>query len=174
MDDTLETHFGFKRITAQNWQHGGLPLGMLPDNAHDWIPAFLDPHLESHVPSEIARLFEVARGCMVYAWFFYPLLALGSEQCYRVLEAAVRLRCEQAGIATKRQTKNGKTIRTSFAENIESLIKAGIIPESDKMRWEAIRNLRNIGSHPEFQKILSPGIAIPNLFTTAELLNALF
>jgi Domain of unknown function (DUF4145) len=102
-----------------------------------------------------------------------PLLALGAEQCSRVLEAAVRLRCEQAGIPTTKQTKKGKTIHTPFAENIKSLVKAGIIHESDKMRWDAIRGLRNIGSHPESQTILSPGMAIADLFTTAELLNAL-
>jgi hypothetical protein len=106
--------------------------------------------------------------------FFYPLLALGAEQCFRVLEAAVRLQCKQAGIPTTIQTKKGKTIPTPFAENIESLIKAGVIPEADKMLWKAIRILRNIGSHPESQTILSPGMSISHLFTTAELLNALF
>lgn len=134
MSETCETHFGFKRVTAQNWQDGDVPRVFeltAPDN---WIEAHLQPQLSPNVPHEVAALFEVARGSMIYGWFFDPLITLGAEQCYRVLEAAVRKRCEQAGIPTKRQTKSGKIIETKFVENIEAFIKTGVIAVADRPR----------------------------------------
>ena len=53
MSHTPETYLGFKRITADNWQRGGLPPGMLPENADDWLLVLLEPQLGSHVPTEI-------------------------------------------------------------------------------------------------------------------------
>jgi hypothetical protein len=85
MSDSSKT-FGFKRITAENWQDADVPrlFGLTtPDN---WIGAHLQPQLSPNVPQEIAALFEVARGSMIYGWFFYPLITLGAEQCYRVLD----------------------------------------------------------------------------------------
>lgn len=174
MSEASETHFGFKRVTAENWQEADVPrlFGLTtPDN---WIGAHLQPQLSPTVPQEIASLFEVARGSMIYGWFFYPLITLGAEQCYRVLEAAVRKRCEQAGIPTKRQTKKGKLIDLRFVENIESLMKAGIIDATDRLGWDATRKLRNIASHPDSQTILAPGMTIGLLVSAAELLNGLF
>ena len=172
MSDASETHFGFKRITTENWQDADVPrlFGLTtPDN---WIGAHLQPQLSPNVPQEIAALFEVARGSMIYGWFFYPLITLGAEQCYRVLEAAVRKRCEQAGIPTKRQNKKGKLFEVRFVDNIESLITAGIIQAAARPHWEVIRQLRNIASHPESQMILTPGIAISHLVSTADLLDS--
>ncbi len=111
---------------------------------------------------------------MIYGWFFYPLITLGAEQCYRVLEAAVRKRCEQAGIPTQRQNKRGKMIETKFVENIESLIKTGIIAVADRPHWNATRELRNIASHPDSQTILAPGTTIGLLVSAADLLNSLY
>jgi hypothetical protein len=174
MSDAPETHFGFKRITAENWQDADVPrlFGLTPPD--NWIEAHLQPKLGPNVPQEIAALFEVARGSMIYGWFFYPLITLGAEQCYRVLEAAVRKRCEQAGIPTKRQTKKGKMIDVRFVENVESLINAGIIAATDRPHWEAIRKLRNIASHPDSQTILAPGATIGILVSAADLLNSLY
>jgi hypothetical protein len=174
MTDASETHFGFRRITAENWQDADVPrlFGLTtPDN---WIETYLEPQLGPNVPREITSLFEVARGSMIYGWFFYPLITLGAEQCYRVLEAAVRKRCEQAAIPTKRQNKKGKLIDLRFVENIESLINAGIIAATDRPHWDAIRNLRNIASHPDSQMILAPGMTIGLLVSAADLLNSLY
>jgi hypothetical protein len=41
------------------------------------------------VPEPIRELFDVARGAMIYGWFFYPLFRLGEDQLHRVVEAAV-------------------------------------------------------------------------------------
>ncbi len=139
-----------------------------------WIEAHLKPHLKQNVPREVASLFEVARGSMIYGWFFYPLITLGAEQCYRVLEAAARKRCEQAGIPTQRPTKKGKMIDTKFVDNIDSLIKVGIIAAADSSRWDVTRKLRKIASHPDSQTILAPGTTIGLLVSPAGLLNNLY
>jgi len=79
-----------KRLSRTNWleadHHGG------PDqvDAEAWRDAFLAIRLDPRVPAQIAAMFEAARGCMIYGSFFAPLVTLGVEHCYRLLEAAVR------------------------------------------------------------------------------------
>lgn len=60
----------------------------------------LDINLTEKAPLEVRRMFEVARGAVVYGYFFYPLYVLGAEQLFRVAEAAVTLKCEQMGAKT--------------------------------------------------------------------------
>jgi hypothetical protein len=174
MSDATEAHFGFKRITAENWREAGLPPLYELATPENWIEAHLKPQLGANVPPDIAALFEVARGCMIYGWFFYPLLTLAAEQCYRVLEAAVRKRCEQVGIPTTLQNKKGKTIQTRFVDNIASLIDAGILDAAQQPRWTTIRQLRNIASHPESQMIMTLGMTIDQLVLTTDWLNSLY
>lgn len=174
MSETSQKNFGFKRITAENWQDADVPKLFGLVTPCSWLEAHLEPQLSSTVPQDIASLFEVARGSMIYGWFFYPLITLATEQCYRVIEAAVRKRCQQAGIPTKKQSKSGRTIETKFVQNIESLIGAGIIAEADRSRWDVTRRLRNITSHPDFQMILPPGTTTSHLVSTAEMLNSLY
>ena len=174
MSEAPETPFGFKRITAENWQQADVPKLFRLMTPDAWIEAHLRPKLKPNVPEEIASLFEVTRGSMIYGWFFYPLITLATEQCFRVLEAAARKRCEKAGIPTKRPTKKGKIIYKSFVENIESLVKAGIIETKDRSDWNVARQLRNIASHPDSQMILAPGATIGLLVSAADLLNSLY
>jgi hypothetical protein len=67
---------GVKKITISSWQE--------PDEApvvwrqitssakmkEDWLKLFLRPELNSNVPSELAKLLEVARPAMIYSWYF--------------------------------------------------------------------------------------------------------
>lgn len=66
MSDASETHFGFKRITAENWQEADIPRLFGLTTLDNWIEAHLQPQLGANVPQEIASLFEVARGSMIY------------------------------------------------------------------------------------------------------------
>jgi len=140
-------------------------------NEEQWIKFFFLPKLDSKVPPEIAKLLEVARGAMIYGWNFYPLLTLGVEQCYRLLDTGTRVRCNQLGILTK---KNGGKGNTSFKENTDALMKHGLISKADEIRWNAVRNLRNWSSHPERQSLFDPGQAQGILLTTVNFLNDLF
>jgi hypothetical protein len=142
----------------------------------------MQPQLGPNVPAEIAALLEVARGAMIYGWFFYPLITLAAEQCSRVLEAGVKACCVERGIPTQRlnkngsplRTKNGRPIETSYSENIAMLIKAKVIPASDAGLWTAEREFRNLASHLERQMIFTPGANLGMLQTTSDRLNELF
>ncbi len=83
MSETPELHHGFKRITAANWQEPDVRQ-MFPLMTHEvWLEVHLRPKLNTKIPEEVSALFEVARGAMIYGWFFYPLIALVDRFCER-------------------------------------------------------------------------------------------
>lgn len=175
MNSRPETHHGFKRITPENWLEPDVTK-LFPDiPPRSWVEAHLAPNLSPQVPEDILALFEVARGAIIYGWFFYPLLTLGAEQTQRVMEAAARQRCLELGIAQpKVNQKTGRRTEPRFFEQIEALVARGTIGPGEAQRWKATRNLRNHASHPGRQTILSPGMAWGTLHTCAELINKLF
>jgi hypothetical protein len=87
---------GFKRLTAENWSDPDpvnrhfariSPIaGPVSMEGGDWAREFLAVSVADHVPKEVADLFAVARGAMLYGWFFYPLFRIGEEQLFRLLE----------------------------------------------------------------------------------------
>ncbi len=166
--------FGFKKIIPENWLQPDpflrafsklTPNGPEPITSDDLLNDILDPQLSESVPLEVKALFEVARGAMCYGYFFYPLYTLADEQLYRVVETAVSLKCKALSAP--------KRVKT-FAQGIDYLIEVSIIPESEKLRWEGIRGLRNGASHPENQSIVPPGNAIHSLHLIAKIINLLF
>lgn len=152
---------GFKHLTLENWTEADLvnkhfvrlsPLaGRVEMGQDDWARNFLAVDLSEDVPSEIRDLFAIARGAMLYGWFFYPLFRLGEEQLYRVLETAAKLRYREAG---------GTTNRPTYIEVIDSLIGLGFISADERERWTAARKLRNHASHPERAAVVPPGFAL--------------
>ena len=154
----------FSRITRENWlapdRKDYMPLGL---TEQQWIAPFLEPHLEAAVPRDVVRAFEVARGCVIYSWFFFPLATLGLEQCTRVAELAARERCRKL----QQESEN-------FSENLRTLIKSQIISVADESRWRELRDLRNDRSHLNGFILADPGQAAGFLQTAADLINALF
>lgn len=138
-----------------------------------YLRAILEPQLTPVVPEDVRGLFEVARGVMVYGWLFYPLYTLGAEQCYRVVEAAVNLRYQQAGGMQSRVT--GKKARPiDLSAKLQWLTGKGIILEEGKLRWDSLRKLRNMASHPRHQSLCLPTQAISTLCDCSEVINLLF
>ncbi len=133
-------------------------------SGEDWAGIFLGPKLDGKVPEEVHRLFEVARGALTYGYFFYPLYTLAGEQLYRVAEAAVSEKC--ALLAAPK--------RLRFHEQIQFLRDKNVIADVDFPRWDAIRHLRNMSSHPEQQNILPPGMVATTLHLVVENINGLF
>lgn len=134
-----------------------------------WARLFLSVKLNGKVPPEVRDLFAAARGALVYGWFFYPLLAIGEQQLHRVADAAIAHRYRALGGPL---TRGGRL--PSLARRIRWLIAEGVIPEEMARRWDAIRELRNIGSHPEFQMLHLPGDALESLAIVADSVDALF
>ena len=167
---------GYKKLTVENWamadptstpfvQQSVLALRPLEMSGDDWARKFLAIDLADHVPEEICELFSLARATALYGWFYYPLYRLGEEQLYRVLEAAVKLRCKQDSKGER---------RLSFKAAADQLIKVGVIRHKDLERWNATRRLRNRASHPERVTGMPPGQVL-RMFEAAVLdINGIF
>jgi hypothetical protein len=94
--------FGFKRLSLENW----LTVDPVWDafgksEPSEWVHDLLKVNLDPVVPLAIRRLFETARGTLVYSLMFYPLLTIGTEQLFRVLEAAATNQCMAMNAPTK-------------------------------------------------------------------------
>jgi len=171
MSTSLSNTFGFKRLTVENWLtldpvwHGVVMSSSRPDPSDAWVFDLTRTELDPAVPLPIRKLFETARGTLVYSLMFYPLLTLGAEQLFRVLEASASLKCKELTAPPK--------VRT-FEKKIEWLEEKGAITAEEQPRWNAIRHMRNESSHPKDQSIFSPGMVLPILDATVELINPLF
>jgi hypothetical protein len=163
-----------KLINHDNWllaDTGGHGRGA---DAAAWRQAFLAIRLDPTVPAEVARLFEVARGGMVYGYFFQPLLAVGVEQCYRVLESGARSRCAQMGLPVHFADNQGKSHPLSFGHNLSALARHGVIQAADLTLWRQARELRDWVATPEHHKVLNLNYGVTALSRAAELLGKLF
>ena len=165
----------FKQISLDNLRkpddHPSYPSRLRGDK---WVLECLAPRLNSSVPDEVAFLFEVARGSMIYGIFFLPLASLTTEQGFRVLEAGARYRCMQLGLLKKKAAKPDAFPAAQFLKLLAALEEAGWIPEGDVDAWKRTVFLRNSFSHPTSQIIRKRHDAIAQLAYIAELLNRLF
>lgn len=165
---------GYKPITIQNLVEPDITQVFNRGGTEGWVSIFHEVKLSDKVPSKIVGLFEVARGAMIYGWFYYPLLTLATEQCYRIVESAVRIKCEEIGVKTKRKISNGDEVPVSFFKLQDALFSQGVLEQKEGVKWEALRELRNWASHPESQAIMTPGNALDTLRITADQLHDLF
>lgn len=169
------SEFGFKEITLENWSQPDpihsyfvklSPSGeAFPMSGEDWVRPLLKPKLSETVPHDIKALLEVARGAMVYGYFFYPLWTLGAEQLFRVTEAAVSHKCKSLEAPKSKKR---------FEDRIDWLENEKAVSSTDKEKLHYIRKLRNVTSHPESQSILTPGLVIPLLKDIALIINSIF
>ncbi len=164
----------FKLISNKNFTEPDVSRFFPNFTQQSWIDFHLRPRLNPTVPEEIILLYETVRGSMIYGWFFYPLLTLASEQCYRILEVAAHKKCEQLNIPTERILKSGKHRTRDFSELIQELKTYGAINIGDSHKWDAGRSLRNTTSHPQQRMILVPGQTLSILTITVNLINNLF
>lgn len=171
----------FKHLTVSNWAEpdevsssfaafdlvNGRQEDLSPD---DWAERFLAIELSPLVPDAIRDMWGVARGVLLYAWFFYPLYALGEDQLRRVADAAVLLRYQSAG--GPRDPRSGGW--PSLKRRLDWLIERGIISRRVEQRWNATRNLRNYGSHATYARLEMPIGALQSLTILADEINALY
>jgi hypothetical protein len=136
---------GIKSLTVDNWRsvdptpallveldpRAGYPRPITPERSAQY---FLEPQLDSNVPAQIRTMFNVARGVMLYGSFFCPLYTLGTEQLYRVADAATWLRCRQLG----KPLPAGRPEREMFAERVRWLSLDPPTPEF-LAGWRALR-----------------------------------
>lgn len=157
-----EIQFGFKEISNDNFMRPEQFIGYAPPKI--FLDLILDPKLNDNVPEKVQAMFEAARGAIAYGYFFYPLFALGAEQLSRFAEAAAMIRCQQEGAPPG---------VNSFSRYIEWLKSKQIIVH-DFEQWIAIKDLRNITSHPESQQLYTVGITARFLQSTTRIINELY
>ena len=170
------TDYGFKNITVDNWLNPDKLSSSFARfssttgkaqtiSGEDWVRAILKPKLDMSVPKDIQALFEVARGALVYGYFFYPLYTLAGQQLFRIAEAAVTLKCKLIGAPSRVK---------GFKNKIDYLVSKNIIVESNRSSWHGVRELRNIASHPKSQSIMPPGNWVGMLEHMTVKINSLF
>jgi hypothetical protein len=163
-----------KVIDRDNWLQVDAGGHGRSADARKWREAFLAIRLDPAVNPDIARMFEAARGGMLYGYFFQPLMAMGVEQCYRVLENGARARCTEAGLPVNCVDSQGKQHPLSFGHNLRALVKIGLIPEPDLKHWQQAREMRDWVIAPEHQTVLTLDHGVTALTRAAELLGQLF
>lgn len=133
-------------------------------SADEWTEAFLAPHLDDAVPQDIKDMFEAAQAVICYGYFHYPLFKLGSDQLYRVLDAALGHKCRSVG-APKLEC---------FQNRYEWLLKRGYIEYAMEQRWQSAVKLRNETSHANSPSLFPPGVALTGIRIACELINSVF
>ena len=144
-----------KVINHENWLLADACGKRQSADARKWRAAFLSIRLDPAVNREAARMFEAARGGLLYGYFFQPLMALGLEQCYRALESGARARCAQAGLPVFCGDSQGRQHPLSFGHNLRALAKQGLISDADLALWQQARELRDWVAAPEHQATLT-------------------
>jgi hypothetical protein len=178
---------GIKTLTIENWRSvdavsvllvevdptTGRPQPISPERWAEW---FLEPQLDPIVPDQVRTMFNAARGAMLYGCFYYPLYALGTEQLYRVADAATWNRCRQLG----KPLPAAGPERETFAERVAWLVDQGA--NIDAWWWGyvpanpdgGVRMLRNLTSHATEQGLDMPSSALVQVRHIAERINELF
>ena len=164
---------GFKTITHKNWNEPDETTVVVTcpidydknSGCPPYLEQILQPQLDMTVPLEIRRLFEVARGAMVYSYYFYPMYTLAANQLFRIGETALLLKAKNIG-----HSKN----KSTFSELLKFLRENDVLDDGTLRNWENLRKLRNIASHPHDQNIFSPSMALDILNFVVEDINTLF
>jgi len=159
---------GFKRVTPENWLSSDETwrniVGYMDEEDFAGWYAEVAAFELANAPKEVEALFAVAKTTFVYAWLFYPFLAVAADHLYKVLEAAARLKCVALGLES----------RMSLDRTITALHKQGALSDDQARDWHTIRHLRNHASHPYFQTIQPPNMAVSALSDAHRMLNELF
>ncbi len=157
-----------KRINLQNWLERDNTLNSVlkvrptgttePISGQEWAELMLKPQLSESIPKEVQRLFEGARGALIYGYFYYGLCFVGIVALFRVAEVA---------LAHKRKTLDALTPAAEsdmrFDESLKWLANQGIVQSGD---WTTIVEARSGAFQP--QEIITI------LEQVAEKINALF
>lgn len=126
------------------------------------VGRFTSVELHDGVPEQLWRMFEVAKGAMVYGILFYPLYTLGTEQIYRTFEYLVKLQYENL---------RGEKAQADLKSKVQWLIDNGHFPQPAPDAWMAMYHLRNIAAHPNMQTIETPAGASRTLRSMKNLIE---
>ncbi len=106
----LESDVRFRDLVFQIAETGEFRL-MGIDDLRSMVASI---ELTQHVPAAIREQFDVARNAFVYSWFVYEFATLAEQQCYAILEMALRHRLDPTALPnTSRSLGLDKLIKTA-------------------------------------------------------------
>ena len=118
--------------------------------------------LHAGVPDEVRSYFESVKTLCLYAFMYYPFYSL--IPCYSVMAVELALR--------HRLSPKGKG-RRMLKNLLDQAVAEGIIAESD-FPLDALRDIRNDFVHASSHSILTPGMSLPIVSISVDLINALW
>lgn len=122
--------------------------------ADEWFEEIHSLKIREDLPNELKRLMEVAQGSMIYGYFYYPIFTLAAEQCARIADTAIKIKCESLDCPKKIKT---------FKLRVEWLYEQGVFSEVEKYHWLGTVKFRNKVSHPKDQWAITPAMAIDQM-----------
>jgi len=175
LSDTTPT-LGFRELTVANfltadpassvWALRDRRTGETrPMSAQDWAEGILTIDLGGNVPLELQRMFRVARGTLLYAFFFYPLYGVGMGLVFMLCDSALRIAADSAGAPSRVK---------DFKSRLDWLSQHRVISSEAAERWDSARHLRNAFVHEGTPLANLPSIAVNELETTALDIDSLF
>jgi hypothetical protein len=137
--------------------------GPRPMTISDQYEVVSQLELHAGVPDEIRSYFESVKTMCLYAFLYYPFYSIA--QCFSAMavELALRQRLPKA---------HGKDYR-GLGRLLEQAVNEKIISESD-FPLDALIRIRNEFVHAKAHWIVSPGMALPIMHVSVDLINALW
>jgi hypothetical protein len=166
-----------KSLTTENWLQpdaDGLSFikaaGETDEMAsEDWLALFLRVKLAAAVPENVRAAFEVARGALVYGYFFAPLFALVAEPLARAAQSAVYEKCQ--GLGVKTVSANGKQLHLSQA--LAWLRHHDCISRAELHQWEELFKFADAAAASK-KSVPSAATIVKYFNSVGEKINALF
>lgn len=129
------------------------------------------------VPEDVVKSYAVAEHIMAHAYYYYPMYEEALVKLLRTLEMAVKMRCEQIGIATtftvkKKEDKPEEIKPKDLSVLIDQLAKKEP-SKSVTDTLHGLRKLRNTFMHPK-DNMMFGSMALNAIRHTLVQLNALF
>lgn len=158
----------FKVITIENWNKADEVSELFnKTDVTEYVnlERILNIRLDNCVPVEVRRMFEIARGVIVYGYYFYPLYTLGMEQLHRVGESAVKHKLKSI------EEVKGKV---SFTRCVERLKELKVVEGKSYNRWKTLKEMRNASSHATRHSLLPIEMVINHMAVFAKEVNKLF
>lgn len=164
-----------KRLTAENF--------LLPDpltgeftgrdgdgrehrlSAVDWAHEILVIGLDEAVPEAARNRFELARGILLYGYFWYPLWVQGTVEALRGAEVALEAACE---------AEHGAKRLSTAESRIEWLEKKDVLDAEEACTWMSLVRVRDALAEARQTPMLTPGRSLEILDTVAHVVNGLF
>ncbi|RTZ37900.1 hypothetical protein EJ573_01445 [Paenibacillus polymyxa] len=103
--------------------------------------------IDVSVPNDIVELIETSKALFAYGYLYWTFFTLAQEQIFKAFEAAI----SHAHTCVYGHNCNSKGKKLQLSDMIQRLIVKGNLLKENKMKYDSIRNLRNMSFHPSMQ-----------------------